>query len=64
MPFGYEEQEDGVAAQVALAGVHEQLGRVAEARALYEQLRMQWKDGDADLVLLRRLRARLKAIDP
>ena len=64
MPFGDEEQEEGVAANVALAGIHEQMGRVPEARALYQQLRMQWKDGDTDLVLLKRLRARLKAIDP
>ncbi len=61
-PFGYEQQLDAAAAHVTLGGIYERLGREADARGVYEKIVTQWKDGDADLVLLRQARARLKAM--
>ncbi len=61
-PIGLEEQEDAVEAHAALGALYERLGRVDQARALYEKLIAQWKDADADVVVLREVRARLKAL--
>ena len=63
-PFGYEEQEEVAAAMVALASIHELLGRRAQARALYDSLVQRWREGDAELPLLKlaRTRARLMAL--
>lgn len=61
-PFGYEEQEEAVQARFALAASLERLGRVDEARAQYQRLLAPWAEGDAELVLLVRARARLRAL--
>ncbi len=61
-PFGDEEQEEGAMALVALASIGEQLGHRAQARMLYETLAQRWRDGDADLPLLKKARARLAAL--
>lgn len=61
-PFGFEEQEDVAAAHVALAGIYQRQGRKLEARAQYQKLAVQWKDGDTDLVLLKQVHMRLGAL--
>jgi tetratricopeptide (TPR) repeat protein len=59
--LGNEAQEEWFEAHLALGRIYEQIGRGADARRLYERLIATWKDGDADVVLLKTVRARLAA---
>ena len=59
LPLGNEAQEDWFAAHARLGALYEQVGRTADARRIYASLADRWKEGDADLLLLRHVRARL-----
>jgi tetratricopeptide (TPR) repeat protein len=61
-PFGFEAQELWFAAHLALGTLYEQQRRPADARRVYQALVDRWKDGDADLVLLRDARHRLSRL--
>lgn len=58
-PFGLEAQEELAPALVALATIKERAGAPAQARGLYERLALQWREGDAELPLLKQVRASL-----
>ena len=60
--FNRETQEEWFAAHLALGRLDEQAGRTEDARRLYERVAALWKDGDPDLLLLRQIRARLRAV--
>jgi serine/threonine protein kinase/tetratricopeptide (TPR) repeat protein len=62
-PIGYEAQEEAFRALGVLGTIYERLGQTDKAKALYGRFISQRKEGDADGVLLKQIKDRLKAIE-